>query len=210
MLLLALAGLCLAGETNDTTEETAERLDRRIHTELADAQVAAPFGENVPPSFRQFIKEQLPPPPPPAIPVPPAVEEVTTNTVSTTTETTVEQEVLEPELPIALPPPPHFHHHHRPHHHHHHHCDFRHQRDCPPDCHFDCAPHCPPHCPPDCIRCLTDRAAHRLASTWLYFSINLNKRLALDTLAEDFIFLSDSENMAGNGPLGVGLPFLFL
>jgi hypothetical protein len=51
--------------------------------------------------------------------------------------------------------------------------------------------------------CLTDRIATKIASTWLYFSINLNKRLALDTLTEGFTFFSDSDNIAGNGPNGV-------
>ena len=106
LLLLAISGLVLASETNETADETTERLrrvDRRVHSQLPDAQAAAPFGENVRPTFRQFIKEQLPPSPPPVIPVPvvPVVEEVTTqSTVSTTTETTVEEaEILAPEIP---------------------------------------------------------------------------------------------------------------
>jgi hypothetical protein len=202
-LLLATSGLSLAGDTNEPTDEASDRLDRRI---AQDDKAAVILGENAPSDYRQFIKEQLLPPVLP-VPIPPVAEEVVTeNTVSTTTETTVEEEdfLVPPEIPVPLPPPPPpcHHHHHRPHHHHHH-CDFRHHRDCPPECRSDCAPHCPYHCPPDCIQCLTDRAAHRIASTWLYFSINLNKRLALDTLADDFVFLSDSDNIAGNGPNGV-------
>jgi hypothetical protein len=201
-LLLATSGLSLAGGTNEPTDEASDRLDRRI---AQDDKAAVILGENAPPDHRQFIKEQLLPPALP-VPIPPVVEEVVTeNTVSTTTETTVEEEdfVVPPEIPVPLPPPPPCHHHHHRPHHHHHHCDFRHHRDCPPECRSDCAPHCRSHCPPDCIQCLTDRAAHRIASTWLYFSINLNKRLALDTLADDFVFLSDSDNIAGNGPNGV-------
>jgi hypothetical protein len=197
LLLLAHLGLAAASEPTDDTAETVA--DHSAHRE--ERTIGAAFSENSP-TFRNLIKEQIPPAV--SVPVPVAdVEEVTTtNTVETsvTQETTVEEEI-EPEVP---PPPPHHHHHHHPHHHHHHHCDFRNRHhDCPPDCPIDCEPHCPPHCPPECRLCLTDRIAHRLASTWLYFSINLNKRLAIDTLSEDFVFLSDSDNIAGNGPEGV-------
>lgn len=215
LLLLAIwLGLSLAGVINGTTDERGARLDRRIRPSSPQGaqQAGAQFGENAAPSYRQFIKEQLSPPPPPDTPeVPdvPVIETEVTNTVETTTETTVEveEEEIVPEIPIPPPPPPHHHHHYHPHHHHHHHCDFRHHRhDCPPECVADCAPHCPVHCPPECVLCLTDRVTHRLASTWLYFSINLNKRLALETLAEDFVFLSDSDNFAGNGAGGVSCP----
>jgi hypothetical protein len=52
-------------------------------------------------------------------------------------------------------------------------------------------------CPLTCDTCLDDVTAQKLAATWLYFSINIDRQLAFKTLAANFSLYSDSDNTAG-------------
>src|ERR1700761_474298 len=52
-------------------------------------------------------------------------------------------------------------------------------------------------CPDTCEKCLNDHQARKLAATWLYFSVNIDRRIADRTLTHDFSLYSDSDNTAG-------------
>ena len=52
-------------------------------------------------------------------------------------------------------------------------------------------------CPETCGSCLNDHQARKLAATWLYFSVNIDRRIADRTLTHDFSLHSDSDNTAG-------------
>jgi hypothetical protein len=52
-------------------------------------------------------------------------------------------------------------------------------------------------CPPPCETCLDDKIAQKLAATWLYFSVNIDRQLAFKTLSSNFSLYSDSDNTAG-------------
>jgi hypothetical protein len=52
-------------------------------------------------------------------------------------------------------------------------------------------------CPPPCETCLDDKTAQKLAATWLYFSVNIDRQLAFKTLSSNFSLYSDSDNTAG-------------
>jgi hypothetical protein len=52
-------------------------------------------------------------------------------------------------------------------------------------------------CPDACDSCLSDHQARKLAATWLYFSVNIDRRIADRTLTHNFTLHSDSDNTAG-------------
>ena len=52
-------------------------------------------------------------------------------------------------------------------------------------------------CHEKCDECIDNHLARKLAATWLYFSVNLDRRIADYTLTSDFQLYSDSDNMAG-------------
>jgi hypothetical protein len=57
---------------------------------------------------------------------------------------------------------------------------------------------CPQPCPPACPSgCLDDLTAKKIAATWLYFGVNIDRTLALELLAPNFTYYSDSENVVG-------------
>jgi hypothetical protein len=59
-------------------------------------------------------------------------------------------------------------------------------------------PSCPSPCPPACPSgCLDDLTSKKLAATWLYFGVNIDRTLALELLAPNFTYYSDSENLVG-------------
>ena len=65
----------------------------------------------------------------------------------------------------------------------------------PPCCgQAGCSQPCPPACP---TGCLDDATAKKLAATWLYFGVNIDRTLALELLAPNFTYYSDSENLVG-------------